>query len=81
MEPVTFLFAGVLALIALIRSPRISAPQLAGPLALHWSGPDEEDEEEQRPETDRAPAAPRALVWAVAAVAALRLIAFLTFHH
>jgi hypothetical protein len=76
MEPVTFVIAAVLAFIAMIRTPRISAPELAGPIGLPWSGPDEEEEEEQRPETDRAPSAPRPLVWAAASLAALRLGAF-----
>jgi hypothetical protein len=75
MEPVTLLIVGVLALIAVIRSPRISAPQLVGPVSLEWSGPEEEDED-QRPETDRAPSFPRPLLWAVASVAVLRAAAF-----
>ena len=78
MEVVTFMIAGMLGLIALMRTPRISAPQLAGAVPLPWSGPEEEDED-QRPETDRAPSLPRGLIWAVSSLGLVRVVAFFAF--
>lgn len=80
MEPVIFVFAGALALIAVLRTPRLTAPQLAGPLPVSWTGPNDGDEDEQRPETDRADPVRRPLLWAVAALALVRVLAFAAFH-
>ena len=80
MEPLALALLIVLAVVALLRTPRDYAPALITEGGAQGTLPPPTDDDEELPQTDRAPRPPRWLPLTVASVAALRLALLVTLH-